>query len=218
MIAKTVNSVIERRLLVNYRISPEYVTPLLPPQFRPQLVAGQAVGGVCFIRLADIRMANVPRVLGITTENVAHRFAVEWDESDGTHSGVFVPRRDTDSWLTTAAGGRIFPGSHHRARFRVDEPDGEVHIDVSSRDGQVRLSVHAVAADRFRSDLFASFDEECASWEASPMTVSHMESSLFDDTSLFPAGTCTLDSALVMRNLPVRWTTDRSISLAGHAA
>jgi hypothetical protein len=32
-----------------------------------------------------------------------------------------------------------------------------------------------------------------------------MTSSLFDDRSAFPAGTCTLDSGLIMRELPVRW-------------
>jgi Uncharacterized conserved protein (COG2071) len=244
MIAGTINSTIERRLLVNYRISPAYVAALLPEPFRPQLVSGHAVGGVCFLRLGQIRTPKVPRVLGLTTENVAHRFAVEWDDADGTHTGVYIPRRDTDSWMTLAAGGRVFPGSHHLARFQVDEPGEDVRIEVSSRDGQVRLVVQAVAADRFKSEVFASFDAvtrffrraalgfspamkggclegvrlESRSWAARPMKIEHMKSSLFDDAALFPVGTCTLDSALVKRELPVRWVTGESIPLPGRAA
>ncbi len=240
----TVVSTIERRLLVNYRIAPGHVAPLLPAPFRPQLVRGHAVGGVCFIRLAQIRTPKIPKALGITTENVAHRFAVEWDDSDGTHAGVYIPRRDTDSWITLAAGGRFFPGSHHLARFRVHEPGDEVRIKMESHDGRVKLGVDAVPTDRFQSKLFTSFDEvvgffrdaalgfstkfggdclegvrlDSASWSAHPMKVERMTSSLFEDTALFPAGTCSLDSALVMRNLPARWEADRSISIAARSA
>lgn len=45
-------------------------------------------------------------------------------------------------------------------------------------------------------------------WEARPVTVEHVASSLFDDTSLFPQGSCTLDFGLVMRNLPARWRNE----------
>lgn len=240
----TVVSRIERRLLVNYRIAPEHVAPLLPAPFRPQLVRGHAVGGVCFIRLAQIRTPKIPKALGIRTENAAHRFAVEWDDRDGTHTGVYIPRRDTDSWITLTAGGRFFPGTHHLAHFRVHEPGDEVCIQVESRDGRVKLEVDAVPTDRFQSKLFASFDEvveffrnaalgfsptfegDClegvrlnsASWAAHPMKVERIASSLFEDTTLFPTGTCSLDSALVIRDLPPRWETDRSISIAGQSA
>jgi hypothetical protein len=44
---------------------------------------------------------------------------------------------------------------------------------------------------------------EC--WDAKPASITEMRSSLFDDQTMFPAGTCTLDSALIMRNLSVRW-------------
>jgi hypothetical protein len=244
MIAKTIECRIERRLLVNYRISPQRVAALLPEPFRPQVVSGHAVGGVCFIRIGQLRTAKAPKMLGLTTENVAHRFAVEWDDADGTHAGVYIPRRDTDSWMTSVAGGRAFPGSHHLARFDVDEPRDDVNIKVSSRDGQVRLGVDSVPANRFQSQIFESFDElvsffrrapvgfsrsmdgrcvegvrlKSASWEARPMRIERMESSLFDNAELFPTGTCTLDSALVMRDLPVRWVVHGSIALSAHAA
>src|SRR5271166_5258662 len=33
--------------------------------------------------------------------------------------GVYVPRRDSNSWLNAPAGGRIFPAIHHHARFTI---------------------------------------------------------------------------------------------------
>ena len=47
-----------------------------------------------------------------------------------------------------------------------------------------------------------------ANWAAKPMTISKMQSSLFDDTTLFPQGRCTLDSALLMTHVAARWTAD----------
>lgn len=230
----TVACTIERRLLVNYRIDPELVLPLLPQPFTPQLVDGWAVGGVCFLRLNDLRPAGLPRALGFSTENVAHRFGVEWDVGDGCQTGVFVPQRHTDSRITAIVGGRIFPGDHRIAQFQVSDNNGALKIDVLSGDHSVSLSVSATESDSLDSRIFGSvadamgfFRNGCLGyspdsrsrlldgvrlvsdrWAANPVRVGTMRSSLFDDPELFPPGTCILDSALVMRNLPVLWRTE----------
>jgi uncharacterized protein YqjF (DUF2071 family) len=237
MTAGTVRCVIERRLLVNYAIEPDLVARLLPPPFRPQLAGGMAVGGVCFIRLGELRAGRLPAVPGLATENAAHRFAVEWDDADGTRAGVYVPRRDTGSRLAAAAGGRVFPGRYRLACFTVDETGGHIAIAVRSRDGQVRLDVQAVPASTLSSQLFPSLGAaaeffrrgalgfspsaagsdldgvrlDAASWAMQPMTA-QIRSTLFDDPAHFPAGSCTVDSALLMRNLPATWATAGQLS------
>jgi Uncharacterized conserved protein (COG2071) len=235
MTVRAVECTIQRRLLVNYRIEPEFVARLLPWPFRPQLLSGMAVGGVCFIRLSGLRAGRLPRVPALVTENAAHRFAVEWDDASGTRVGVYVPRRDTNSKITSAAGGKIFPGSYRLARFIVQEPGDQVRITVSSRDGQVRLSVAAAPAPALDSALFGTADDAAAffrqgalgwspaqadgcldgvrlhsaTWTVRPM-IAQIRSSLFDDPARFPPGTCVLDSAFLMRNLTARWATDRA--------
>ena len=82
-------------------------------------------------------------------ENAAHRVAVCWDDSAGSVSGVYVPRRDTSSRLAVLAGGRLFPGWQHPAIFRVTERDASIRVEVTSRDGAVRI----VAAGHAASDL-----------------------------------------------------------------
>lgn len=231
MIANQVDCIIERRLLLNYRVDPELVVPLLPTGFRPQIVSGWAVGGVCLIRLARTRPSGVPGWMGISSENVAHRFAVEWDEGEGTQTGVYIPRRDTNSRIVAAAGGTIFPGVHHRSRFSVTEGSDEIHIRVDSADAEVHLQVDGRPADRLDSQLFASVDEAMEffkrgavgwspasddtldqvrltsdRWTAKPVGVSFVVSSLFDDPDLFPPGRCQFDSALLMEDLQATWT------------
>ena len=244
MITRTIDCTIERRLLVNFRIDPDVMLKLLPYPFRPHLVSGWALGGMCFIRLGGIRPAHVPLALGITTENVAHRFAVEWDDEDGTQVGVYVPKRYTNSWISSLAGGKIFPGQYGYSRFGVDERRSKTRITVASRDSAVRLSVAAVPAERLGGELFGSIDDavalfrsgslsyspatgpgcfdgvrlQCESWDALPVWVETITSSYFDDEGLFPQGTCTLDSGLMMRHLPARFLSQgrlRSASPAG---
>ena len=96
----------------------------------------------------------------------------------------------------------------------------------------MQLAVTAAPAGALISELFESLDDavdffrrgalgfsppaqagcldgvrlHAASWAAQPMRA-EIRSSLFDDTALFPPGTCSLDCALVMRNLPARWAT-----------
>ena len=41
---------IRHRILINYRMQPAQVADVLPPPFRPRLVGGSAMAGVCLIR------------------------------------------------------------------------------------------------------------------------------------------------------------------------
>jgi len=233
VITEAVDCTIERRLLLNYRIDPKQVARLLPAPLRPQLVHGWAVGGICIIRLRELRVPPLPRVFGITTDNVAHRFAVEWDDQAGPQVGVFIPRRDTGSLLTAWAGGRIFPGDHRQARFTILDDHGRLEVAVQSQDHEVRIDVLGRESDRWDGILFDSVDEAGAffragslglsparrsgrldrvrlvssRWEATPVDVEAIASSVFDDPDRFPEGSCVFDSALVMRDLPVRWET-----------
>ena len=114
----TLAAAIQRRILVNYRVESDVLASLLPPPFRPVVVSGYGVAGICLIRLGAVRPAGIPRALGVTTENAAHRVAVEWDTADGPVTGVYIPRRDTSSRLAVALGGRAFLLPVRAARLR----------------------------------------------------------------------------------------------------
>ena len=228
----TMSSVIERRLLVNYRVDPAAAASLLPTPLRPQLVNGWAVAGICLIRLGRLRPSRVPGWAGIRTENAAHRVAVEWDAMGGRQSGVYIPRRDSNSVVTVLAGGRLFPGEHHRASFDVHETARDLHVAFASTDGTAHVSVDVRVAQQLRgSALFADLKEasdffrggsagfsatrdsgrldglelRADRWVVEPGEVISVCSSFFDDARLFPPGSAAIDCALLMREIPVTW-------------
>src|SRR5262245_39071618 len=103
-----IRGVIDRRILVNYHVDPGVLAPLLPAPFRPKVIRGWGMVGICLIRLKKVRPRFLPDWCGISSENAAHRAAVEWDDDNTTREGVYVRRRDTNSRLNSLAGGRLF--------------------------------------------------------------------------------------------------------------
>ena len=227
-----IQGVIDRRILVNFRVDGDVLAKLLPRPFRPKLVDGRGMAGVCLIRLKQIRPKYVPSWFGLTSENAAHRIAVEWDEGNHRHEGVYVPRRDTSSRLNTCFGGFVFPGEQNQARFQVHELNDCYEITIESDDGQTQLKVAGHAAKTlpdnsvFRSleqasDFFergavgysrtskpGEFDGlelRSQKWKVSPLAIERVNSSYFNDSTLFPAGSVELDCGLVMRNIDHEW-------------
>ena len=224
---------IKRRFLINYRVEPETMQRLLPAPFRPKLQQDFAIAGICLIRLEQIRPAGLPAALGLTSENAAHRVAVEWTDAAGeTREGVFIPRRDTDSRLNSWAGGRIFPGEQHHARFAVVD-DGE-RIDFAMDSGDREVSLRIAGAPDVSlpiTSCFASLEEasvffeggclgysatsngsrldgmvlRTSEWQVGALNISRAHSSYFDDHGRFPPGTVVFDHALVMRNIRHEW-------------
>jgi hypothetical protein len=238
------HATIERRLLVNYRVDPDVLAAVLPAPFRPATVDGYGVGGICLLRLAAVRPVGVPRQLGLTSENAAHRIAVEWDTPSGPANGVFIPRRDTSSRISALLGGRVFPGWQRRARFDVLERRGRFEIRVTSQDGLADVEVHAhLSKDPMAGSVFATIEEASTffrsapvgyaatpcdgeydgvelgtdGWNLEPLHVERVTSSFFDDPARFPSKTATLDSAFLMSQITTRWRPQPKLDAAAEA-
>ncbi len=228
----TLRGVIDRRILVNFSVDPEVLARIVPPPFRPKTVRGRGLAGICLIRLRAIRPRLVPAWMGISSENAAHRIAVEWDEGGELRSGVYIPRRDTSSGLNAWAGGRLFPGEHHRARFTTSEGEGSLRVAFESDDGGARLdfegrvggslppgSVFATMeeASRFfeqgsvgysvtsRPGTYDGLELKTLDWRVEPLELVRADSSFFADRERFPEGSVSFDSALLMRDVRHEW-------------
>jgi len=227
-----IRGIIDRRILVNFRVDFQVLAKLLPPPFRPKLVNGKGMAGVCLIRLKKIRPRFLPSFLGISSENAAHRIAVEWDQDGKTKEGVFIPRRDTSSRLNTLVGGRLFTGEHNHAAFKVEEKDDHYRIALDSDDGKTHLLVDGhVAQDVPAKSIFGSLKEasdffergalgysvtskpgqfdglelHSFNWRVEPLAVDKVESSFFEDAARFPPGSVEFDCALLMRGIDHEW-------------
>ncbi|MEZ0370951.1 MAG: DUF2071 domain-containing protein [Candidatus Sericytochromatia bacterium] len=224
---------IRRRLLVNFRAEPEVIAPILPKPFRPKLQAGQAIVGVCLIRLEQIRPAALPLAWGIFSENAAHRIAVEWEDEAGlTQQGVFIPRRDTNSWMNHLAGGRLFPGQHHLAAFRVHQQEDAIDFAMQSHDHQVEVRLAGKVSQNLpASSCFADLDEASAffaggclgyslrhdsprldglwlrtqEWRVDALELEHVFASWYQRSKDFPRDSIHYDHTLLMRNIRHEW-------------
>jgi hypothetical protein len=233
-----IRGIIDRRILVNYRVAPQALAPILPKRFRPKLVNGFAMAGVCLIRLKQLRPRFMPSILGLSSENAAHRIAVEWEQDGEQKEGVFIPRRDTSSWVNARFGGRLFPGAHHRATFDVAEQDERYRIVLDSDDRKTHLLVEGRSGTELsQGSVFGSLQEASAffqrgalgysvtakpgefdglelrskNWQVAPLAIEKVESSFFENRSLFPAGSVQFDCALLMRGIDHEWHGKGSI-------
>ncbi|MBX0297642.1 DUF2071 domain-containing protein [Haloarcula nitratireducens] len=236
-----VQGTIDRRILVNYRIDPEVLAGELPAPFRPQTVQGYGIGGICLIRLRNLRPRGVPAVFGMSSENAAHRIAVEWDTDGDTRSGVYVARRDTDSQVNSMLGGTLFPGLFKPASFEVDESNDRFEVAMTSEIDETQTAVTGKANGSLPEDSifdslqavsafmengsmgyspteqegeYDSMDLHIPDWEVQPFSVDAVKSSYFDD---FPAGAAKFDNALLMRGAYHEWHEGEPITATAGA-
>ena len=231
-----IKGIIDRRILINYQVEKQVIEKFLPSPFQPKLINGKGIAGICLIRLKEIRPTWLPKQIGISSENGAHRIAVEWIEDGKLKEGVYIPRRDTSSILNSLAGGTIFPGTHHLAKFIVKETQNSYEVSFTSKD-KTSLSIKARDTELWNEksvfenlEAVSSFFENGSigyspgkrhydglqlktyQWRVSPLKVESVHSTFFDDRNTFPAGSVVFDNALLMKNIAHEWIGLKNIS------
>ncbi len=227
----TIEGIIDRRILINFTVDKYVLTKFLPRPFRPKLIQNKGLAGICLIRLKNIRPVGFPELFGIGSENAAHRIAVEWTENGQTKEGVYIPRRDTNSLLNHWAGGRLFPGVHHLAKFDVQENAANYKINIVSKDDNI-ISILARQTNDFSPDSifrnlaaaseffkngsigfspnksdFDGLELNAFNWHVDPLIVESVKSSFFENEIIFPKGSVNFDNALLMRNIKHKWNS-----------
>lgn len=228
------NGIIDRRILINFRVKPDVVKGLLPAHLEPLIINGYSSAGICLLRLKDIGMKSWPSWFRITSENAAHRFLVKHSGSEHPGNGVYIPRRDTDSVVNVLLAGKIFSWPHYRARFQVNEGNGNYTVKMESDDLNTSLHIKAQVTNTFPSDsMFDSIEHASAcfhdcpvgispstvanqfkaillktkTWAVKPLDIVHLESAFFEDRSLFPEDSIQFDNALLMEGIEHEWST-----------
>lgn len=228
-----ITGILDRRILLNYSLDPDYLKKFLPQPFQPRLYNGVGVGGICMIRFSGLRPQFIPKFMGIDSENAAHRIAVEWEIKGQKFEGVYIPMRNTASRFNYLTGGRIFPGIFQMSQFVIDEQGDQYHLKIipQSRSepmvdfkGEVseQLSEKSIfgkleaASDFFARGAvgyslsadqshFQGMELRLLEWDIKPMNIKEAAIQLFENSPSFPKGTAKLDSALIMRKLRHEW-------------
>jgi hypothetical protein len=230
------NGIIDRRILINYRVRPDVVKALLPPHLEPLIINGYASAGICLLRLKNIGIKHSPSFLRITSENAAHRFLVKYMDSGKEVHGVYIPRRDTDSKLNVLLAGKMFSWPHYPAKFEIQESDDNYAVKVESDDHNTSLQVQTTLTTLFPIDsMFDSLEHASScfhnctmgispstmpkrfkkiklktkTWEVKPLQVHAIRSSFYGNTSLFPTGSIEFDNAMLMKGIEHEWHSIR---------
>lgn len=236
----TIHGTIDRRILMNYRIDPAVLKGVLPEPFKPKLVQGYALGGVCLIRFKQLRPKGLPAMVGMGSENAAHRIAVEWELEGKAYEGVYIPRRNTSSWFNKNLGGKLFPAVFEPSEIEADDAGDSLDVHIRGEDGATQIHFQGKVADEVMpGSVFRSLEEaseffklgaigysatesegvyhgvelRALNWHLQPLSIDHMESDYFEDRSRFPEGSIQVDSAFLMRNIEHEWI--RHPALAG---
>lgn len=228
----TLEGLIARRVLLNFWVDAAVARRLVPAPLEVATHNGLAVAGVCLLRLEHVRPRGMPVALGIASENMAHRIAIRYPTRAGWREGVFIWRRETDCGLLVQLGGRLFPGVHRRAEFRVRDDGAVLDFDVSTEGHEADVRFYAgQGATWTRSALFASLDEvssffargdcgfSCSAdehsleglrlrpgkWGMAPLAVDAVHAAFYADPRRFPPGSVGFDGAVLMSGIPHQW-------------
>ncbi|HZF05380.1 MAG TPA: DUF2071 domain-containing protein [Patescibacteria group bacterium] len=228
----TLEGIIARRVLVNFRVDPDVARRLVPSPLEPVIERGACVAGICLIRLERLRPRGFPAAVGLASENMAHRIAIRYPTPEGPSDGVFIWRRDTEQALVSLLGGRLFPGVHGKAAFDVTESDASLRMDVSTERGEADVALRVRSSTDWRpTPLFPTFDAVCEFfrrgdcgfscslhqdrlegmrlktlvWKMEPLAVDAVRAAFYADVTRFPSGAAVLDGAVLMRGIPHEW-------------
>lgn len=231
---KEVVGVIDHRILLNYRIDPEVMKKNLPDEFTPKVVDGYAIGGICQVSLSEMRLKGMPSFFGTRSHNAAHRIAVNSSQGEG----VYVTRRDTNSFMNSVSGGRVFPGVYAKASFTVSTAGDRYSVRIENKKKELMMSIAAeVVPEMPEGSVFGSTQEisdffltgnigwstgkkegqfdaielTTNEWGMEPLKVKEKYSAYFSNTSMFPEGSVEFDSAMIMRNLKHSWVYRKNL-------
>jgi len=233
---QNIKGIIDRRILVNFTVEPEIIKKIVPLPFSPKIYEGKAIAGICLIRLKHIRPKGFPEMISISSENGAHRIAVEWMENGVKKEGVYIPRRDSSSVFNNLAGGRIFPGKHFHTKFAVDETKDHYRVSFKASDN-TNILIEAEKSDSFnQNSIFKTLDNASAffekgsvgysphagkfegielrtyNWKVQALKVNIAKSSFFENENVFPPGSVQFDNALLMKEVAHEWNYIGQIS------
>jgi hypothetical protein len=224
---KEVKGIIEHRILLNFRIDPDVMRLNLPNEFKPKLVNGYAIGGICQVSLSEMRPKGLPSIIGTKSHNAAHRIAVESSKGEG----VFVTRRDTNSTINTLSSGRLFPGVYKKADFLVESSNDNYLVNIE-QNGECFMKIKAEVSNQInQNSIFKSVEDisnfflggnigwskkedgegfdaielKTIEWSMKPLHVIEQYSAFFMNEAKFPKGSVEFDSAMIMEGLEHSW-------------
>jgi uncharacterized protein YqjF (DUF2071 family) len=217
--------------IVNYSVDRDVLRRLIPAAL--ELDAAHDRGYVTLVcaDMVKMRPSPMPRLLGITYDQVVYRVPVRYRGEPG----LFFLGSDAGQPLMVAAGAAFSMFGVRLSRTKITDAGDRVTIDVFGRkpgfDFHAFLKIEPAAvampadsvfettaeAQSFLVDRFVAFVPGVrnnpmrrvrvrrGSWEVLLPSTTDIRSDVLDGSSDFPAGSALLDNVLVARDIPYHW-------------
>ena len=128
---------VRARYIVNFRVDPAVVRSLLPVRWlEPQVINGFAVLSFCPYLLEAVRLAVLPRALGIRSICSAYRLAVIDHSATEPRAAVWVPARETDARTVANIGPGALRAGFERVAAAITPDRSGTSIDFSRLSGE----------------------------------------------------------------------------------
>jgi uncharacterized protein YqjF (DUF2071 family) len=219
-------------LLVNFAVDPQVMRPLVPAPFELELHGGCAYLSVVIAEMVKMCPSFVPRLLGITYNQVVYRVVVNY----AGERGVYFVRSDANNQLMSIAGELLTFFHFHYSRCRVERRDGVLHVDlIAGPSGHADIhAAYPLAATReslpatshftslagakeFLVQLFTAFSYDSftndvgivrirrGEWDLRVVDDTIARYEFMQDGRFFPSGSAQIDSIFYVKELPYFW-------------
>ena len=138
-------------MLVNFRCEPTTLSRILPKPFRPKLVKGWGMAGICLIRLGNVKPAFFPGDLGFNSENALASYVKVHDDPKAQAQAV-EQKGDVKAAFASAA-------KTYKAEFHSDygyhaqmEPMNAV-VRINEAGDKVEVWEGSQSPDTIRNDV-----------------------------------------------------------------
>jgi uncharacterized protein YqjF (DUF2071 family) len=205
---------------------------LVPPQLELDVVDGRGFVTVVCADMVQMRPAPLPRLLGITYDQVVYRVPVRYREE----RGLWFLGSDAGQPLMVAAGAAFSMFGVRWSRTTIIDAGDRVSVDVFGRspgvDFHAFLKVEPPAADLPETSAFRGIDDARSflidrfaafvpgndgspmrrvrvrrgTWDVVAPSAADVRSDLLDGSPTFPAGSARIDDILVARDIPYHWS------------
>jgi uncharacterized protein YqjF (DUF2071 family) len=217
--------------LLNYAVDPDVLRRLIPPPLELDVVHDRGFLTVVCADMVRMRPSPLPRLLGITYDQVVYRVPVRYRGEPG----LFFLGSDAAQPLMVAAGAAFSMFRVRLSKTRITDAGDRVSIDVFGTRPGVDLHAYLkidppatnipgwsafgskAEAQSFLVDRFVAFVPgvggrpmrrvrvKRGTWDVVLPSTTDVRSDLLDDSTDFPAGSAGLDNTFVARGIPYRW-------------
>lgn len=217
--------------IINYAIDPGVLRRLVPPQLDLDLTYDHGFVTIVCADMVRMRPSPLPRLLGITYDQVVYRVPVRYRDTPG----LYFLGSDAEQPLMVAAGAVFSMFGVRRSRTRITDAGDRWSVDVFGRGPGIDLHAFlkldpgstalpptsvfgsAQEARAFLIDRFVAFvpgsghepmrrvEVQRGTWDVLLPSMMDIRSDWLDGSRDFPSASATLDCVFVARDIPYHW-------------